>query len=134
VFVTRHNTPLTTPSLLYSTLMDHCSKAGIETRRVDSDGHEIDHVDVHSLRRTFATDLIVNGADPKSVQELLGHKTLEMTMNIYAKVQTETKRQVMGRLNYGRGAQTPAHVVEFPGPEKSENRPLSAGKKAADMG
>ncbi len=28
-------------------------------------------------------DLIVNGADPKSVQELLGHLTLDMTMRVY---------------------------------------------------
>jgi integrase len=39
----------------------------------------IDHVDGYSLRRTFATELITSGADPKSVQRLLGHKTLEMT-------------------------------------------------------
>jgi integrase len=25
--------------------------------------HEVDHLDVHSLRRTFATNLIVNGTD-----------------------------------------------------------------------
>jgi site-specific recombinase XerD len=71
-------------------------------------------VDLHSLRRTFATDLIVNGADPKSVQELLGHKTLAMTMNIYAKVHGRTKRQTVAKLSYGRGTTPPEGIVELP--------------------
>ena len=75
-----------------------CRLAGIQTRTLDSEGREIDHVDVHSCRRTFATNLIVNGADPKTVQELLGHKTLAMTMNLYAKIHSGTKRQAVGRL------------------------------------
>jgi len=114
VFVTRYNTPFSTPSLLYSRLIAHCQKAGIETRRVDSEGNEIDHVDVHSLRRTFATELIINGTDPKTVQELLGHRTLEMTMNLYAKVHTGTKRQALGRLSWGAGAKPPEHLVKLP--------------------
>jgi integrase len=91
-----------------------CAKAGIETRNLDSQGKEIDHVDLHSLRRTFATDLITNGADPKSVQTLLGHKTLAMTMNIYAKINGGTKRQALARLSYGQGAVAPKHVLSYP--------------------
>jgi Phage integrase family len=88
-------------------------------KRLDTKGREINHIDVHSLRRTFATDAISNGADPKSVQELLGHKTLEMTMRIYAKIRTHTKRQAVGRLSYGKGSQAPKHLVELP-----LNRPI----------
>jgi integrase len=90
-----------------------CERAGIQTLSVDSEGHEIDHVDVHSLRRTFATNLIVGGTDPKTVQELMGHKTLKMTMKLYAKIHTGTKRQAIGRLSYGRGTEPPEHIVEF---------------------
>lgn len=114
VFVTTQTTPLTHGSGVYNALMRCCEKAGIQTRTVDAEGREIDHVDVHSFRRTFATNLIVNGADPKTVQELLGHKTLAMTMGLYAKIHRGTKRQALGRLSYGSGVQVPDHVVEFP--------------------
>jgi len=114
VFTTRKNTPLDNRMLLYATFIRHCGKAGIETRRMNSDGHEVDHVDLHSLRRTFATHLVVNGADPKTVQELLGHKTLAMTMNLYTKIHAGTKRQALSSLPWGRGVQTPEHLVTLP--------------------
>jgi site-specific recombinase XerD len=82
-------------------------RAGIDRRTFSPDGRVLEHVDLHSLRRTFATSLIVGGADPKTVQELLGHKTLAMTMKIYAKVRAGTKRQALGRLSYGAGVKTP---------------------------
>jgi integrase len=34
----------------------------------------------HDLRHTFATRLVQNGVDPYKVKELLGHKTITMTM------------------------------------------------------
>jgi hypothetical protein len=80
----------------------------------NSEGKLVEHVDLHSLRRTFATSLIASGADPKSVQELLGHRTLDMTMRIYAKVHTQTKRQALGKLPYGRGTLVPDGVLEYP--------------------
>jgi integrase len=114
VFVSQQNTPLDGTSTLYLAFMRCCHRAGIETRTLDADGLEVEHVDLHSLRRTFATNAIVNGADPKSVQEILGHKTLEMTMSIYAKVKAMSKRQTVARLSYGKGAQAPDHVIALP--------------------
>jgi site-specific recombinase XerD len=67
-----------------------CNKAGIETRGLDSRGRILEHVDVHSLRRMFATNLIVNGADPKTVQEFLGHKNLAMSMQICTKINVQS--------------------------------------------
>lgn len=40
----------------------------------------------HQLRRTYITNLIHSGADPKTVQYLAGHKNTKITMDIYAKV------------------------------------------------
>jgi hypothetical protein len=89
-------------------------RAGIERQTFGPDGRLLEHVDMHSLRWTFATSLIVGGADPKTVQALLGHKTLAMTMNVYAKVRSQTKRQALCRLSYGAGASGPEHVLPLP--------------------
>lgn len=40
----------------------------------------VPHVTFHPLRHTFATELDARGAHPKTIQDLLGHSTLAMTM------------------------------------------------------
>lgn len=46
----------------------------------------------HTLRHTYTTNLLSNGAAPKDVQELLGHSDVSTTMNVYAHANREGKR------------------------------------------
>ena len=65
-----------------SIVTDTAKKAGIEV-----------HVSPHTLRHTYATHMLNDGADLKSVGELLGHESLSTTQ-IYTHVSNERLRQV----------------------------------------
>lgn len=62
-----------------------CRKAGIQ------DFH------FHDLRHTFASHLVMSGADLKTVQELLGHKSLTMTLR-YSHLSQAHKREALKAL------------------------------------
>lgn len=60
---------------------------------------DIDKFTSHAFRDTFATRAIECGMNPKTLQEILGHKDLSITMNLYVHVLDETKKNEMNNLH-----------------------------------
>ncbi len=54
---------------------------------------------IHTLRHTFASLLIKKGVDIKIVSDILGHKDVAFTYNIYVHILEEQKAQAMNLLN-----------------------------------
>lgn len=52
----------------------------------------------HTLRHCFATRCIENGMEPKTLQTILGHTTLAMTMDLYCDVMEQTKKDAMHKI------------------------------------
>lgn len=59
----------------------------------------IEHINFHSLRHTFATRLIENKVDLKTVSELLGHNSVNVTISIYVHSEFSTKRKAIKTLD-----------------------------------
>ena len=53
----------------------------------------LEHFHFHSLRHTYTSNLLNQGAAPQDVQELLGHADVRTTMNIYAHSLRSSRRE-----------------------------------------
>lgn len=84
VFINRFGTRLTVRSV-GRMLEKYIAELGLDSR-----------TSPHTLRHSFATHLIDRGADIRSVQELLGHKSL-VTTQIYTHLSTTNLREVYSR-------------------------------------
>lgn len=59
----------------------------------------VDAANFHALRHTFATRCVELGFDVKSLSEILGHATINITMNRYVHPTLELKKENMQRLS-----------------------------------
>lgn len=82
VFLNRRGHRLTR-QMVFIMLRDAVAKAGIKKK-----------VSPHSLRHSFATELVENGADLRSVQEMLGHESISTT-EIYTHLTRDTLRNTI---------------------------------------
>ena len=55
--------------------------------------HDLNKITFHELRHTSATVLLESGMNPKAVMERLGHAKSNVTMEIYAHVNNETRKK-----------------------------------------
>ena len=58
----------------------------------------VDHINFHSLRHTFATNCIRLGTDYKTVSELLGHSSVNITLNLYVHPLMSQKKKCINSL------------------------------------
>jgi len=58
----------------------------------------MEHFSPHSLRHTFATRAFENNLPPKTVQAILGHSSVAMTMDLYTHTTEDKKREDMEKL------------------------------------
>ena len=78
VFLCRNGTPVKNST--YDTgLMKYCDRANIP------------RFSMHILRHTFATRCIEGGMKPKTLQKILGHSNIGITMNLYVHITEDEK-------------------------------------------
>lgn len=101
VFTTKNGTPIQESYIikrleLITRRMNDFERDIADRQRCLPNLHE--KITPHSLRHSFATRAFENGLPPKIVQELLGHSTLTLTMDLYTHVTEDIKTKEMSKL------------------------------------
>lgn len=91
VFTTRYGTPVDGGNI-------RTEMRKILSSMKEGGGPDITWASFHTLRHTFATRCIEEGMNPKTLQHILGHATLAITMDLYCDVMEDTKREEMARI------------------------------------
>lgn len=79
--------------LIYNTILKNWRKICAEA--------QIEPTGLHSLRHTFATQMLCNDVPLKVVSELLGHKSINITADIYTDVPLKLKKSAVDTLKFG---------------------------------
>lgn len=59
---------------------------------------KVKHANFHSLRHTFATRAIEAGVPVKAVSEILGHASIQITLDLYCHASIELKREAVNKM------------------------------------
>jgi len=100
VLVNEHGRPWI-PDVLTKLFRTACQRAGLDT------------LGPHVLRHTFASRLVMAGVDLRTVQELMGHKDIQMTLR-YAHLSPDHKRAAMEAMESRFSAKSPADFHDTP--------------------
>lgn len=68
------------------------------TARIVKSGQSMGRFAVHAFRDTFATMCVNQGMQPQTLQKILGHSSINITMNLYYHTFEEQKREEMSRI------------------------------------
>ena len=93
IFCTKFGTPLN--SVLYSQAIEKIINE-INLTRDPLDAME--KFSGHCFRHTFATRCIALGFDPKTLQEILGHSNIKITLSLYVHPTEKMKTTCMNKL------------------------------------
>lgn len=85
IFLCKKGTPIKN-STYDTTLFKICDKAGLP------------RFSMHVLRHTFSTRCIEAGMTPKTLQTILGHSNISITMNLYVHTTEEQKRKEIDKI------------------------------------
>ena len=87
IFLSRKGEPVKN-SAYDTALFKICEKAGINK------------FSMHVLRHTFATRCIEGGMMPKTLQKILGHSNIGITMNLYVHITEDEKQKEINKVSY----------------------------------
>lgn len=90
VFVTKNNRPT------QQSIVQECMN--VTVKKIQKIHPEFALFSPHSMRHSFATRAIENGMQPKTLSKILGHATLQMTMDLYCHVTEDTLMSEMKKM------------------------------------
>lgn len=68
-------------------------------RFMERHSNEIRRLPFHSLRHSFASIAVAQGADLKSIQTIMGHSSINVTMNIYCQAYWDSQQACVEKLD-----------------------------------
>ena len=68
------------------------------------DNANLPSVHFHSLRHAFATNCVAAGFDVKTLSEILGHSSVELTLNRYVHSSMDRKKSFMDKLTWDKAS------------------------------